>query len=103
MFSAGGADKLLQWELEFSPARKPSSVDSITGPIDIAPPHALKAKQNITVQLLSDLFQLISKPDYGRRPDALYRSKWPLVLGPFICGRKLDPVAGSYDSISKSF
>jgi hypothetical protein len=51
----------------------------------------------------TDLLQLISKPDYGRRPQALYRSKWPLVLGPFIRGHKLDLVASFDDSICKSF
>src|SRR6266508_2488851 len=103
MLPASGADELLQWDLEFFPARKPGAVDSIAGPVDVAAPDTLKAKQNITVQLWSDFLQLISKPDYCRRPQALYRSKWPLVLGPFIHGHKLDLVAGFYDSICKSF
>src|SRR5919106_4170936 len=103
MFSTRAADKLLQWHLEFFPARKPGAVDSIPGPVDIATPDALEAKQNITVELRSDLLQLISKTDYARRPHVLYRSKWPLVLGPFIRGHKLDVVAGLYDSSGKSF
>ena len=49
MLPARGADELLQWDLEFSPARKPSAVDSIAGPVDIAAPDTLKAKQNTTV------------------------------------------------------
>src|SRR5262249_5161681 len=103
MLPAGAADKLLQWNLKFSPARKPGAVDSITDPIDITAPDALKAKQNIRAQLRSDLLELISKPDYGRRPKALYRSEWPLVLGPFTRGDKLHLMAGFYDSICKSF
>src|ERR1700758_1344101 len=103
MLPARAADKLLQWNLEFSPARKPGAVDSIAGPVDIAAPDALKAKQNITVQLRSDLLQLISKPDYRRGPQALYRSKWPLILRPFIRGHKLDLMAGFYGSVCKSF
>src|SRR5262249_13393124 len=99
MLSAGAANKLLQWNLEFSPARKPGAVGSIAGPVDIAAPDALEAKQNITVQLRSDLLELISKPDYARRPQALDRSKWPLVLGPFTRSDKLDVMAGFHDSI----
>jgi hypothetical protein len=103
MFPAGSAHKLLQWELEFSPARKPGAVDSIAGPIEIAAPDALQTKQNIALQMRPNELQLISKPDYRRRPQPLYRSKWPLVLGPFVGGHKLDLMAGSYDSICKSF
>src|SRR5213080_907847 len=99
MLPAGGADKLLQWHVEFSPARKPGAVDSIACPVDIAAPDALKAKQNIALQMRPHLLQLISKPNYARRPQALYRSEWPLVLGPFIGGHKLDLVAGFYDSV----
>src|SRR5262245_15548089 len=99
MFPAGAADKLLQWNLEFSPSRKPGAVDTIAGPIDITVPDALKAKQNIALQLRSDLLQFISKPDCGRNFQALYRSKWPLVLRPFIRGHKLDIMPGFYDSV----
>src|SRR5689334_12947310 len=98
MLPAGAADKLLQRELKFSPARKPGAVDSIACPIDIAAPDALEAKQDIALQLRSDLLQLISKVDNGRRSQALYGSKWPLVLGPFICSHKLDFVARFGDS-----
>src|SRR6201982_2768218 len=103
MLPAGAADKLLQWDLEFSSTRKPGAVDSIAGPVDIAAPDAFKVKQNITVRLRSDLLQLISKPDYGRGSQALYRSKWPLVLRPFIRGHKLDLMASFYNSVCKSF
>jgi hypothetical protein len=103
MLPAGRTDKLLQWDLEFSPARKPGAVDSVAGPVDVAAPDTLKAKQNITVQLRSDLLQLISKPDSGTGPQALYRSVWPLLLGPFIRGHKLDLVTEFYDSMCKSF
>ena len=103
MLPAGAADKLLQWDLEFSPARKPGAVNSVPCPVDIATPDALEAKQNIALQLRSDLLKLVSKPDYRRPAQAFYRSKWPLLLGPFIRGHKLDLVAGFYDSICKSF
>src|SRR5215471_675572 len=103
MLSAGAAEKLFQRDLEFSPARKPGAVDSIAGPVDITAPDTLEAKQNIALQLRSDLLELISKPDCGRGRQSLYRSKWPLVLGPFICGQKLDLVPGFDDSICKSF
>src|SRR6516165_11115775 len=101
MLPAGSAQKLLQWDLEFFPARKPGAVDSIAGPIDIAAPNPFEAKQNIALQLRPDLLQLISKPDYVCRPQALYRSKWPLVLGPFFRGHQLDVVASFDDSICK--
>ncbi|PYI70533.1 MAG: hypothetical protein DMF08_11165 [Verrucomicrobia bacterium] len=78
-------------------------MDSIAGSIDTAVPDTFEAKQNIALQLRPDLLQLISKPDYGRRPHALYRSKWPVVFGPFIRRHKLDLVAGFDDSICKSF
>jgi hypothetical protein len=94
---------LFQWDLEFFPSRKPSAVDSVAGPVDITIPDTLKAKQNIAVQLRSDLLQFISKPDYGRRPQALYRSKWPFVLRPFLRGDKLDIMPGFCNSICKSF
>src|SRR5436190_4157633 len=103
MLPAGPTDKLLQWDLEILPPRKPGAVDSIAGSIDTAVPDAFEAKQNIALQLRPDLLQLISKPDYGRRPHTLYRSKWPVVLGPFIRRHKLDLFAGFDDSFRKSF
>src|SRR5262245_22936988 len=103
MFPAGAADKLLQRNLEFSPARNPGAVDSIAGPVDIATPNALEAKQDIALQLRSDLLQLIRKPDYSPGRQAPYRSEWPLVLGPFIRGYKLDFVTRFGDSFCKSF
>src|SRR6266481_7618431 len=102
MLPAGAADKLLQWDLEFSPARKPGAVNSIPCPVDIATPDALETKQNIALHLRSDLLYLVSKPDYRRPPQAFYRSKWPLLLRPFTRGYQLDLVAGSYDTICKS-
>src|SRR5262245_14689670 len=102
MLPAGTANKLFQGDLEFSPARKPRLVDSVAGPIDIAAPNALKAKQNITIQLWPRLLQLIRKPDYGRRRQSFYRSKWPLLFGPFIRGHKLDLLTGFGDSLCKS-
>jgi hypothetical protein len=78
-------------------------VNSVPSPVDIATPDTLETKQNIAVQLRSDLLKLASKPDYGRRAQAFYRSKWPFVLWPFIRGHKLDLVAGFYDTISKPF
>src|SRR5919198_4474417 len=102
MLPAPSADKLLQWHLEFSPARKPGAVDSIAGAVNIAAPDALEAKQNIALQLCPDLLQLISEPDYGCRPQPLYRSKSPLIIRPFIRGHELDLMARSYDSICKS-
>src|SRR4030095_14146992 len=103
MLPAGAVDKLFQWELEFSPARKPSAVNSVSCPVDIATPDALETKQNIALQLWSDLLQLVGKSDYCHCPQALYRSKWPLLDGPFIRGHKLDLVAGFYDAVCKSF
>src|SRR6266508_1982273 len=103
MLPAGAADKLLQWDLEFSPARKPGAVNSVPCPVHIAIPDTLETKQNIALQLRSNLFKLVSKPDYGRPSQAFYRSKWPLLLGPFIRRHKLDLVAGFYESIRKSF
>jgi hypothetical protein len=55
MLPAGAVDKLFQWDLEFSPARKPGAVNSISCPVDIATPDALETKQNIALQLWSDL------------------------------------------------
>src|SRR5580765_3735380 len=103
MLPAGAADKLLQWDLEFSPPRKPGAVNSVPCPVDIATPDALETKQNIALQLRSDLFKLISKPGDGRPAQAFYRSKWPLLLGPFIRGHKLDRVTCFYDTICKPF
>src|SRR6476646_2940769 len=101
MLPAGAADNLLQWDLEFSPARKPGAVNSVPCPVHIATPDALETKQNIALQLRSDLLKLVCKPDYGRPAQAFYRSKWPFVLRPFIRGHKLDLVAGFYDTIRK--
>jgi hypothetical protein len=103
MLPAGAADKLLQWDLEFSPARKPGAVNSVPCPVDIATPDALEAKQNIALQLRSDLVKLVSKTDDGRPAQAFYRPKWPFVLRPFIRGHKLDLVPGFYDTICKPF
>src|SRR6266480_8030059 len=102
MLPAGAADPWLQWDLEFSPARKPGAVNSVPCPVDIATPDALEAKQNIALQLRSELLKLVCKPDHGRPAQAIYRSKWPLLVGPFICGHKLDLVAGFYDTICKA-
>src|SRR5262245_49713855 len=98
MFPTAAADKLLQRDLEFSSASKPCTVDSIAGPINIARPDALKAKQNIALQQGSDLLQLVGKPDYGFRAQVPYRSKGPLVGGPIIRCHKLDLMAGAYQS-----
>src|SRR5205809_3166588 len=103
MLSAGVADELPQWDFEFSPARKPGAVNSVPCPVDIATPDALEAKQNIALQLRSDLLKLVSKPDDGRPAQAFYRPKRPFVLRPFIRGHKLDLVAGFYDTICKPF
>src|SRR5215813_5745210 len=103
MLPTGAADKLLQWDLVFSPASKPGAVDSIAGPVDITVPDALKAKQNIALQLRSDLLQFISKPDYGRGFQAPYRPKRPFVLRPLIRGHKLDIMPGFCNSICNSF
>src|SRR5215831_1839414 len=102
MLPGGAADKLFQWDLEFSPARKPGAVDSIASAIDVAVPDTLEAKQNIALQPGSGLPQFISKPDDGRRSQPLYRSKWPLVLRPITRGHKLDIVASFDDSACKS-
>src|SRR6476469_4816590 len=103
MLPSGAADKLLQWDFEFSPACEPGAVNSVSCPVDIAIPDALKTKQNIALRLRSDLLKLVSKTDDGRPAQAFYRSKWPFVLRPFIRGHKLDLVAGFYDSICQSF
>src|SRR6476619_1098270 len=103
MLPADAANKLLQWDFEFSPACEPGAVNSVSSPVDIATPDALETKQNIALQLRSDLLKLVSKSDDGRPAQAFYRSKWPFVLRPFIRGHKLDLVAGFYDSICQSF
>src|SRR5438067_13664457 len=102
MLPAGPTDKLLRWDLEILPPRKPGAVDSIAGSIDTAVPDAFEAKQHIALQLRPDLLQLISKPDYGRRPHTLYRSKWPVVLGPFIGRHNVDLFAGFDDCFCKA-
>src|ERR1041384_6525613 len=103
MLPADAADKLLQWELEFSSTREPGAVDSIARPIDIAAPDALEAKQNVTIQMWPNLLQLVGKADYRRAFQALYRSKWPLVLRPFIRSHQLDSVTGFGDPCCKPF
>src|SRR5882757_5704540 len=101
MLPAGATDKSLQWDLEFSAACKPGMVNTVPSPVDIATPDALETKQNIALQLGSDLLKLVSKTDDGRPAQAFYRSKRPFVLRPFIRGHKLDLVAGFYDTICK--
>jgi len=101
MLSAGAADKLLQWDLEFSPARKPGAVNSVPCPVDIATPDALETKQNIALQLGSGSLKLVSKTNDGSPAQACYRSKGPFVLWPFVRGQKLRLVAGFYDTVCK--
>src|SRR5580765_5070610 len=103
MLPAGAADKLLQWNFEFSPARKPGAMISVPCPVDIATPDALETKQNIALQLRSHLLKLVRKTDDGRPAQAFYRSKWPFVLRPFIRGYKLDLVPSLNDTICQSF
>src|SRR5712671_3255381 len=103
MLSAGAAEKSLQWDLEFSAARKPGMVNTVPSAVDIATPDALETKQNIAPQLRSDLLKLVSKTDDGRPAQTFYRSKWPFVFRPFIRGHKLGLVAGFNDTISKPF
>ena len=55
MLPACAVDKLFQWDLEFSPARKPGAVNAVPRPIDIATPDPFKTEQNIALQLWSDL------------------------------------------------
>jgi hypothetical protein len=75
MLPASAADKLLQWDFEFSPACEPGAVNSVSCSVDIATPDALETKQKIALQLRSDLLELISKTDDGRPAQAFYRSK----------------------------
>src|SRR5882757_7725569 len=89
MLPAGAADKLLQRNLEFSSARKPGAVNSVSCPV------------NIALQLGAEFLKLVRKTDDGRPAQEFYRSKRPFVLRPFIRGHKLDLVAGFYDTICK--
>jgi hypothetical protein len=98
MFPAAATDKSLQWDLEFSPARKPGTMDSVACPVNIASPDPLKGKQNVATQLRSDLLQLIRKPHYSRRTQAFYRSKWPLVPA----ANQSLPQAGSHARLLRS-
>src|SRR5882757_6798678 len=101
MLPAGAADKLLQRKLEFSSARKPGAVNSVSCPVDIATPDSLETKQNIALQLGAEFLKLVRKTDDGRPAQEFYRSKRPFLLRPFIRGHKLDLVAGFYDTICK--
>jgi hypothetical protein len=103
MLPAGAADKLLQWDLEFSPARKPGAVNAVPCAVDIATPDALEAEQNIALQLRSDFLKLVSKIADGRAAQTFYRSEWPFILRPFIRGDKVDLVAGFYDPFCEPF
>src|SRR6476620_8184646 len=103
MLATIAADKLLQWDFEFSPACEPGAMNSVSSPVDIATPDALETKQNIAPQLRSDLLKLVSKTDDGGPAQAFYRPKRPFVLSPFIPGYKLDLVAGFYDTICNPF
>src|SRR5215208_4600495 len=101
MLPAGAADKLLQWDFEFSPTRKPGPVNTVPSPVDIATPDALETAQKIALQPRPDLLKLVSEPDHSRSGQAFYRSKRPFVRRPFIRGHKLHLVAGFYDPCCK--
>src|SRR4051812_16470449 len=103
MFPAGAANKLLQWELEFSAARQPGAVNTVSGPVDIAAPDALETEQNVALQLRSNLLKFICEPDGARLAQSFYRTKWPILRGPFIRGHKLDLVASFYDATCQAF
>ena len=78
-------------------------MDSIASSVNVAAPDALEAEHNIAAKLWAKFFQFIGKADYLPRPQTPNRSEWPLLLGPFIRGYKLDLVAGFYDTVRKSF
>src|SRR3954452_5976639 len=103
MFPAGAANKLLQWELEFSAARQPGAVNTVSGPVDIAAPDALETEQNVALQLRSNSLKFICEPDGARLAQPFYRTKRPILRGPFIRGHKLDLVASFYDPICYAF
>src|SRR5262249_13657990 len=103
MFAAGGANELLQRKFEFSPARKPSTVDSVADTIHIATPDPLEAEQNIALQLGPNFFQVIGKPNYGFRAQALDGSEWPLLVRPVIRSDELHLVASCDDPMRKPF
>src|ERR1700746_821829 len=98
MLAVESPGKLLQRELEFSSTRKPGEVDAVASAINVAAPNTFKAQQNVAVELRPNLFQLIRKPKGGFRPQARDRSKWPLILRPFIRGDQLHFVSGVDDS-----
>src|SRR6266567_6454366 len=103
MLAVESPRKLLQRELEFPSAREPGAVDTVAGAINVAAPNALKARQNIAVELRPDLFQLICKPNDGFCAQARDRSKRPLILRPFIRGDQLHFVPGLDDSTREAF
>jgi hypothetical protein len=77
-------------------------MDAVAGPINVAAPDALKAEQNVALELRADLFQLIRKPNDGFCAQARDWSKRPLILRPFLRGDKLHLVPGLDDSVREA-
>ena len=103
MLGVESPGKLLQRKLESSAAREPGAMHTIAGAINVAAPDALKAQQNVAVELRPDLFQFIRKPNDGFCTQARDRSKRPLILRPFIRGDQSHLVPGLDDATREAF
>src|SRR5215510_5831235 len=103
MLAVESPGKLLQRKLVFSSASEPGAMDAVAGAINVTVPDPLKAQQNVARELRPDFFQLIRKPNDGFCAQACDRSKWPLILRPFIRGDKLRLVPDLDDSTREPF
>jgi hypothetical protein len=78
-------------------------MDPVAGTINVAAPDALKAEQDIAVELRPDLAQLIRKSDDRFCAQARDQSKGPFIFRPFPCANKLDGVCRFGYSTRESF
>jgi hypothetical protein len=101
MFPARRAEKLLQRDLKFAPAREPGAMHSIASPVYITAPDPFKTEQNVAMKLRSHSLQLVCKANYCFSSQALNRPKRPLVLWPFSRRDKVHLMTGFYDPLRK--
>src|SRR4030095_8936899 len=96
-------DKSFQRQFELSSAIKPGSVNSITGPINVAAPNTPKTEQDIAPKLGGLSFQLGGKSDRRFRTQVRDRSKRPLAVRPVTSRYKLHLMSGFDHATRETF
>jgi hypothetical protein len=103
MLAVQTSNKSFQRQFEFSSACQPGAMDAVASTVNIAPPDALEAHQDIAADLRPDFFQVTGKLCHGAGLQAANWTEWPLILRPRLCRDKLRMMSGFDYSVREPF